>query len=193
MSCSPRSKDDTPKTSSIQLCSGRTPTEQSHVSRRPSCRQLQKVPFKVTVEHSSVAPENPEFYLRPCCQKVNLAFTLANFPNFYLVTSWRSHKSTPGSMYNLTSHLTYLKRLHIEYIIHTHHKTLEKKNPTIRGNGSPITSHQTWQRDMFRTSTKLPNTHNSYNPIYHIQVLFCKSYLFICYFIFYVLIYFISY
>ena len=34
-----------------------------------------------------------------------------------------------------------------------------------------ITSHHNWQQDIF-TSTKLPSTHNSHNPIHYIQVLF---------------------
>jgi hypothetical protein len=36
----------------------------SQVSRRPSCR---KFPYKMSVGHAAVAPENAECYLRPCC------------------------------------------------------------------------------------------------------------------------------
>jgi len=38
--------------------------------------KLQNFPYKMSVGHASVVPENPERYLRPCCLKVKLTFKL---------------------------------------------------------------------------------------------------------------------
>ena len=40
--------------------------------------KLQKGHYKMSVGHASIAPENPECYLRPCCLKVKLTFKLTN-------------------------------------------------------------------------------------------------------------------
>jgi hypothetical protein len=55
-----------------------------------------KDPYKMSAGHTSIVPENPKCYLRPCYKEVKLAFEQANFPQYSDTLCW-TYKSPQGT------------------------------------------------------------------------------------------------
>jgi len=103
------------------------------------------------------------------CIYIHIIYTLYTtiYPYIHTIYTVHTHEIFTSKFISVISYanVTFLLNILNIYSAYTTHKPRQKCF-IIVGNGSQITSHQIWQQDTFKKSTKLPNKHISHNPIY---------------------------